>query len=493
MKTILAFGFAALLAAVIPEVRASNLYKPTRESISTHQVPEWYEDAKFGMFIDWGLYSVAGWAPPRERGATYPDWYLHRMYVDQIFKEYHAQTWGAEFTRDDFIPLFMATKYDPDLLATIAKESGMKYIVPFCKHHDGFCLWPSSLTDRNAMKMGPKRDLIQPLVAACRKAGLKFGFYQSLEEWEFPTLTDGGRLQMRIWNPEKGTTVIEPYDEGFLRGRIIGKRPVRDYAEDYIVPQTLEFIKRYDPDLLWFDGDWTETQEAFGTYSIVAAYYNNAIGRKEVAVNDRLGKTRSEVGDFYTSEYGEVEGKPFDLAKGRSHKWEENRGIGQSFGYNRNDTETSVLAATELVHMLATIVARNGNLLLVVNLDGEGALPELQRARLSEIGRWLSINGEAIYGTRPWERADDGPRIFFTRSKDSTELYAICFDWPAGSITFHGVRARPGGEITMLGSKLPLKWSQETAGLKVNVPSELSNAKPCEHAFVFKIPLLVND
>ena len=246
------------------------------------------------------------------------------------------------------------------------------------------------------MDMGSKRDLIGPMVKACRRVGLKFGFYQSLEEWEFPLLASDGRLQMRIWNPEKGRTTVEPYDETFLRGKIAGKRPVHDYARDYILPQTMEFVRRYDPDILWFDGDWTETEEAFGTYSIVAAYYNQAAGRKEVAVNDRLGKTRGEVGDFYTSEYGGVEGKPFDLAKGRIHKWEENRGISQSFGYNRNDPAQSVITATDLVHMLVETVAHNGNLLLHREFGREGALPELQRVRLAEIGLWLSVNGEAI-------------------------------------------------------------------------------------------------
>src|SRR5208282_4150847 len=303
----------ALLAAIVSMSWASGAYEPTRESISTHSVPEWFQDAKFGMLIDWGLYSVAGWAPPKALGATYPDWYVRQMYVDDAFKVYHARIWGAGFSRDDFIPLFTAKKFDPELLASIAKASGMKYMIPVCKHHDGFCLWPSSLTGRNAMEMGPKRDLIGPLVEACRRVGLKFGFYQSLEEWEFPVLASDGRLRMRIWNPEKSRTTVEPYDDAYLRGKIAGKRPVHDYARDYIAPQTMEFIRRYDPDILWFDGDWTETQATFGTYSIVAAYYNQAAGRKEVAVNDRMGKTRGEVGDFYTSEYGGVEGKPFDL------------------------------------------------------------------------------------------------------------------------------------------------------------------------------------
>jgi alpha-L-fucosidase len=486
------FGIAALCAIGVAEVRAAETFMPTRESISTHSVPEWFEDAKFGMFIDWGLWSVAGWAPPAEHGPIYPDQYLHRMYSNAQYKAYHARVWGAGFSRDDFIPFFTGKKFDAELLAAIAKESGMKYIVPFCKHADGFCLWPSSFTDRNAMEMGPKRDLIRPLVTACRREGLKFGFYYNLEEFEFPVFNDDGQLQMRIWTPETRKTIIEPYDDGFGRGKITGKRPVRDYASGYIVPQALEFIQRYDPDLIWFDGAWTELPEALGTYAIVAAYYNQAIGRKNVAVNDRLG-IECDLGDFNTDEYGwAIGGKPFDFIKQHNHKWEECRGISQSFGYNRDDTEANVITAAELVQLLATVVARNGNLLLVVNLDGEGALPEVERVRLAEIGRWLSVNGEAIYGTRPWKRADDGPRIFFTRSKDSTELYAICFDWPAESATFHGVRARPGGEITMLGSRVSLKWNQAAADLRVNVPNELRNAKPCEHAFVFKIPLSVD-
>jgi alpha-L-fucosidase len=485
--TVLSVVSLGLALASSEHSAAGDEYKATRESISTHAVPEWFEDAKFGMFIDWGLYSVAGWAPVPEKGATYPDWYVFRMYTDDRFKEYHAKTWGPKFTRDDFIPLFTAKAYDPDKLAQIAKDSGMRYVVPFCKHHDGFCLWPSQTTGRNAGEMGPKRDLIRPLVDACHRDGLKFGFYQSLEEWEYPLIGQDGKPHLRLWDTKSPGRVV-PYDAEALKGKIAGKRPVRDFTRDYLVPQTEEFIDRYDPDILWFDGDWTEDAETFNSYEMVAHFYNHASGRKEVVVNDRLGKTRSKVGDFYTSEYGAVHGKPFDLASGLRHTWEECRGISQSFGYNRQDNEKSIISGTQLIQMLANIVAYNGNLLLIVNLDGDGALPELEANRLAEIGKWLKVNGEAIYSTRPWQKAADGDRIRFTRSKDGSILYAICFDWPK-HLVLHGVSAEAGSQVQMLGTDAILKSHQEGQDLAVDVPEELEKSKPCDHAYVLKIRL----
>ena len=464
---------------------APGPWQPTRESIARHCVPEWFEDAKFGMFIDWGLYSVPGWAPIPEKGPTYPDWYLHLMYTDPRFREYHAKTWGEQFQRDDFLYLFMAREYEPEQLAETAKRCGMKYVVPFCKHHDGFCLWPCNVTGRDSGKIGPQSDLIGPLVEACREAGLKFGFYQSLEEWEYPVLAPDGSLLLRVWDTKEDAKIVE-YDPAALSGRITGKRPVRDYARDYLLPQTMEFINRYDPDLIWFDGDWTGQAETFLSFHMAAHFYNRAEGRKEVAVNDRYGKTRSQIGDFFTSEYGEVQGKPFDLARGLRHKWEECRGISQSFGYNRLDTEQNVISATQLIHMLVDIVARNGNLLLVVNLNGEGGLPAMQAARLEEVGRWLAVNGEAIYATRPWDRVAEGDSIRFTRSKDGRHLYAICLSWPGGSITLPGVRPAEGSVVTMLGVDRPLMWRAAGTGMVIDIPNELHKARPCDHAWVLR-------
>ena len=229
---------AAKQNEMVKETNNKGKWKPTPESIDSHQAPEWFKDAKFGMFIDWGLWSVAGWAPKKEKGAMYPDWYEFRLDVDSAFIKYHDKNWGKDFKRDDFIPLFKDSKYQPQRLADIAKDAGMKYIVPFSKHHGGFCLWPSSYTQRDAVDMGPRRDLIKPLVESCQKEGLKFGFYFSIEEWEYPLIGNNGELLNRGWGWRGG---IKPYT-GDLEKKISGKIAVKDYAADYLVPQATEFI-----------------------------------------------------------------------------------------------------------------------------------------------------------------------------------------------------------------------------------------------------------
>jgi alpha-L-fucosidase len=472
---------------------AAAHYSPTILSIRSHTAPEWYDDAKFGMFIDYGLYSIAGYAPKREKGAMYPDWYLYRMYTDPEFIAYHQKTWGAEFQRDDFIPKFTAESFDPEALAKIADDAGMRYVVPFCKHHDGFCLWPSSYTKRNVVDMGPKRDLMGPLNAACKKRNLKFGFYFSIEEWEYPILRDGQKV-IRQWHTEKGAQKIVPFDEKAMTGKIAGKVPVKDFFGDYILPQAKEFIDRYDPDLLWMDGEWTTDVNETRAPEIVSYLYNNAAGRKEVASNDRLGEnTRFNVGDFYSSEYGSHDGLQTQLM----HKWEECRGISQSFGFNWQDTEKNVLTLAELIAMLVGVVSKGGNLLLIVNLDGKGAMPEYIKTRLDEIGRWLRTNGEAIYATRPWIVASQGDALHFTQSKDRRYLYAVHTGWPQGEVMIDELFLDKASKIRMLGVDHDLLWRQvqadegygKGAKVRIEVPEALKNAVQLQEAVVFRIEL----
>ncbi|HJZ40941.1 MAG TPA: alpha-L-fucosidase [Bacteroidales bacterium] len=482
---------AAKQNETIKETNNKGKWKPTPESIDSHHAPEWFNDAKFGMFIDWGLWSVAGWAPKKEKGAMYPDWYEFRLHADSAFIKYHEKNWGKDFDRDDFISLFKASKYQPQKLAEIAKDAGMKYIVPFSKHHGGFCLWPSSYTQRDAGDMGPKKDLIKPLVESCQKEGLKFGFYFSIEEWEYPLIGTNGELFNRGWGWRGG---IKPYTCD-LEKKISGKIAVKDYAADYLMPQATEFIDKYDPDLIWYDGDMSSISAVgLRTYDIAAYFYNKAEGRKEVAVNDRYGTQdkkwlRSVRGDFFTNEYGDMEKE----AKQTTRAWEACWGISQSFGFNWQDTDANVISSKEFIDKFVDIVAHGGNLLLIVNLDGEGALPQIQEKRLRDIGKWLKVNGEGIYATRPFTRQVDGP-VAYTRSKDNQYVYAIVKEWPNQELQFKGLKAETGSKIEMLGYGNPLVWINGQDGVSVKLPDKLQdeNNRPCDYAWILKIKLDVS-
>jgi alpha-L-fucosidase len=470
----------------VKDINEKGKWKPTAESIDNHQAPEWFLDAKFGMFIDWGLWSVAGWAPQREKVALYPDWYEYWLYNDSSAIIYHEKNWGKDFKRDDFIPLFTAEQYQPQKLVDVAKEAGMKYIVPFCKHHSGFCLWPSTFTYRDAVDMGPKKDLIRPMVESCKEQGLKFGFYFSLEEWEYPLINDENNLVMRIWEGKP-----EPCSEEFEK-KASGKIAVKNFTEDYIVPQATEFIDNYDPDILWFDGEWSTSVYDLQSYDITAYFYNKAEGRKEVAVNDRYGlgtdgkMLRFKRGDFFTSEYHDHEDQ------NKTHPWEECRGISRSFGYNWQDTEDNVISSEEFIKMFVEIVSHGGNLLLIVNLDGQGALPVVQEKRLKEIGQWLKVNGEGIYGTRAFTTALEGD-VRYTSSKNGQIVYAISTLWPGEKLELKSVVPKSGSEIYLLGTKEPLRWYyDQTKGLTTVLILEnlqkVSN-RPCNYAYTFRMEI----
>ena len=470
----------------VVNVNGNGKWKPIGASLDRHVAPEWFQDVKFGMFIDWGLWSVGGWAPKREKKAMYPDWYEEHLDNDTNAEKYHDKNWGTDFERDDLIPFFKAKDYQPDKLIDIAVESGMKYVVPFCKHHSGFCLWPSSYTHRDAGDMLGK-DLVKPLVDNCIAKGLKFGFYFSIDEWEYPVFDKKGNIVQRKWG---GTYV--PYSPK-LETWATGKIAVKDFAKHYIIPQAVEFIDKYDPDILWFDGEWDTAVELMGSYDIAAYFYNRAEGRKEVAVNDRYGLEtgkylRSYRGDFFTSEYG---GTDHDGSQvGAQHAWEECRGISRSFGFNWQDTEETVISSKDFVDMFVDIVSKGGNLLLIVNLDAQGALPSIQDKRLKDIGAWLKVNGEGIYCTRAYSVYSEG-NVRYTRSKDNQTVYAISLEWPGNQLKLNSVKPAEKSQIYMLGYKEPLKWSYQNGVTTISLPAKLqkSSNRPCNYAYTFRIEL----
>ncbi len=474
-------------------------YKPTWESLDNHSAPEWFRDAKFGMFVDWGLYSIPAYAP-----SGYPDWYLWRMNADT--KEYHDEFWGEDFKADDFIPLFTAEDFDADYLADVARDAGMKYVVPFLKHHDGFCLWNSSYTFRNSVEMGPHRDIAREWMEALKERDLKFGFYYSIDDWTYPVIGDDYRLYVRRWHawvgtPERAFTAyrIDPFNEKkWDRMQLSGKIPVRDFYNDYINPAAVEFIDRYDPDLIWGDGDWIFDADVRNTRSLIAYYYNQAKGRKEVAFNDAYGCTRLiptlgmgaddlPHGDFNRSENLYRNNSEMNYEK----PWEECSGLSGSFGYNWQETDEDVRTAKEVLTMLIDITAEGGNLLLITNLTNTGRLDPLLEERLKVIGAWLEVNGEAIYATRKWQHTSEKD-VRFTRSKDGRFVYAICTSWPGQKFSSSLVKPKPGSSISLLGyGKNPLEWNWENGELNVFLPAGIQDGKnrPCENAWVLKIEI----
>lgn len=485
--------------AALEDINRDGSYQGTLESIDQHPTPDWYRDAKLCIFYDWGPYSIAGYGEKGWSRARYPDWYLNHMYHD--YADYHAERWGEDFHRDDFIPLFTAENFDATEIVNMVKMSGAKYLVPFSKHHDGYCLWDSKYTQRDAVDMYPGRDLTAELVEACRKEGIYHGFYFSVEEYEYPLIDENDQLYIRYWSrgmaPDNAGLVSESGEHtgdfnSLLHNRMLsGKIPVRNFIDELIVPQAKDFIDKYDPDILWFDGEWQRPAEYYRTPDIVAYFYNQAEGRKEVVSNDRLGQgTREEHGDFYTSETDEVVEK-------MDQPWEENRSMSESYGYNQTDSLENYLSANELIQMFVRIVAKGGNLNLIVNPDGSGHVPQIQQNLLKELGDWLKVNGEAIYGTIPYETLCDntqlGQPVWYTMSKDSTYGYAIVFDWPK-SETFicKGANMIWESEVTMLGYDQPLEWvdvGRDRWGMSAMVPKEMLGtpaARPCDFAWVLK-------
>ena len=435
-------------------------YEPTLSSLNSHPLPQWYADAKLGIFVHWGLYSVPGWAPLQHpnhdfispdyiKDNPYAEWYYNVMRVPGSPTEaYHREHFGANFSYYDFAPIFdrESRKWNPDQMAQIFKGAGAKYVVLTTKHHDGFNLWPSAVENPNQKNLHASRDIVNDLTESVRKTGLRMGLYYS-----------GG------------------YDWTFNRGPILAAsdyetvKPQNTAYGKYADAQIEELISRYHPSVLWNDIDWPKSGKPL---KIMADYYNAV---PDGVVDDRYGVSHS---DFTSPEYAKLDAIS-------PTKWEECRGLGQSFGYNRAEGEAETIAPAELISLLVDIVSKNGNLLLDVGPEADGTIPLVQLERLQALGAWLKQNGEAIYGTRPWTRAvgetDQGVSVRFTR-KNST-LYATLLGKPQSStIVVRSVTVRPGSQIILLGEDKPLKWSQQGTDVRLQLPTVL----PGNYDYVLK-------
>jgi len=424
---------------------------------------KWFREARFGLFIHWGLYSVPGWAPlshPNHdfdstdyiKNNPYAEWYLNTMRVEGSPTEaYHREHYGADFNYYNFAPVFdrESQKWNPDEWANIFRAAGARYVVLTSKHHEGFTLWPSATPNPTlaADRQHATRDIVGELTTAVRKQGMHMGLYYS-----------GG------------------YDWTFVPGPI---RVPADYEKvkpesqaygDYAFAQIHELIERYHPSLLWNDIDWPRTGRPL---EVMADYYNAV---PDGVIDDRFGVAHS---DFISPEYQ-------TLGKISVKKWEECRGLGRSFGYNRAEGEAETIAPGDLIALLVDIVSKNGNLAIDVGPEADGTIPPVQMERLQALGAWLKQNGEAIYDTTPWDRAVgqslEGDDVRFTRN--GAELYATILGSPkAKTVTLEDVPAPPLLEVYLLGNSKPLQWKADGDNLRVALPEHPMG----QYAYVIKL------
>ncbi len=435
-----------LLILTLMAGMAQTSYQPTWESIDSRPNPQWFEDAKFGVFIVWGVYSVPAWGP-KDR---YAEWYWYDMQnrKSQTGK-FHEKAYGVDVKYQDFAYRFKAELFDPDHWADIVVRSGAKYTVFTTKFHDGFSMWPDEYNwNWNAMDIGPHRDLVGDVTNAMRKQKIRVGYYYSLYEW---------------FNP-------------------LYKSDVDRYVDSYMLPQMKSLVERYKPDLIWPDGEWDHPSSTWRSTEFLAWLFNESSAPKDVAVNDRWGKDcRSIHGGFATPEYQHRnQGVLMDAGR-----FEECQGMGKSFGLNRNESAENYRSTTELLYLLIDTVSRGGNLLLDVGPSADGRIPEIMEERLLEMGAWLAVNGEAIYGTTRWDKAPEMEKVRFTQKGDN--LYAICLEWPGATFTIPNTSGKKAVTATLLGHDIPINTSVTENAITLNVPCVSFDRLACRHAWVFRL------
>ena len=492
--------YDAQRAAILKEVDHVDYagpFRPDWESLKTYEVPEWYKDAKFGIFIHWGLYSVPAFGN---------EWYPRNMYNEgsDEFK-HHITTYGPQdkFGYKDFIPMFKAEHFDPAAWAKLFKDAGAKYVIPVVEHHDGFAMYDSGLSDWTVVKMGPHRDTAGELAKAVRAEGLHFGASSHRVEHNF-FLGVGRRISADLNDPKFADFYGPAHN--WLEAKN-GTPLSNDFT--YVSPQwtadwlarSAEIVEKYHPDVMYFDWWIGQPSVRADLTRFAAFYYNSAL------------KFSGHAGVINFKDYAIQENSAvLDLERGqladiRPLYWQTDTSISnKSWGYIKDDTFKS---PQFVVHQLIDIVSKNGNLLLNIGPRSDGTIPEEVQQVLLEVGSWLKINGDAIYGTRPWKIYGEGPTKVKAGSFHDTDtgeytaedfrfttkgpaLYAIGLAWsPTGQAVIHSLGATALGtqkvsSVVLLGSDAKVEFQQQPDALHIKLPTQ----PPSKYAYALRITLI---
>lgn len=471
------------------------MYEGTWESVRTHRAPVWFDDAKLGIFVHWGLYSVPGWAPrvpdiqqllvrdgPRRmlRENPYAEWYRNTMQIKgSPTAEHHAAVYGEDYPYDRFVRTFddASAGADLDALAQLCRDAGARYVVLTTKHHDGFALWPSAVAHPVKGAYQASRDLVGDLTEAVRERRMRMGLYYS-GGYDWP-------YNDAVLTTAADAVLAAPHDARYV---------------DYVTAHWRELIDRYQPSVLWNDIGWPTDPRL---PALFAQYYNAV---PEGVVNDRWkepGLPRNAATDalvrgvgavvqalwrcipegrkhltFASPKHSDFRTPEYDVPRTASaRKWELARGVGHSFGANRHERPEDIISDTDLIRLFCDVVAKNGNLLLGIGPRPDGTIPDAQQAPLRALGAWLDRNGEAVYGSRPWilaeSTATDGTPLRFTKSGEG--VYALVLGRPHGTrLTIPAVDGTRVRRVRLVGADAPLDWSVEQGGdLSVTFPELL--------------------
>lgn len=454
----------AISEAAVAKVRAplaGGPFAATWHSIEkNYKSPAWFEDAKFGIFLHWGLYAVP---------AKHNEWYQKHLYASQI--KWQEDKYGPleKFGYKDFIPMFTCAKFNADDWAALFHKSGAKYVLPTAQHHDNFALWDSELTRIDAKDMGPKRDLIGELATATRRQGLKFGVSNhGIENFTFinPPKEVAERLKAAK------VDLFDPEWKDIYHYADRSEAALTEFLTDW-VERNVELIDKYQPDMLWFDNgvNGAKDRELDPLKLRVAAhYYNRALDwKKEVSISTK-GLASAPSGDHFKQVGSIIDFEKIGTRSPpgiRPGPWQVDHPIGSTWGYTEG---MKVSTAASIIPKLVDTVSKGGNFLLNLSPMADGTIPQAQQDTLLGIGAWLDVNGEAIYGTRPWKQFCQD-KVRFTTKGDS--FYAILIGKPGGDLEIKALGSGRTTRVELLGSSDKIDFTQADDALRIKLPTRL--------------------